>query len=244
MKITPSKCPRNISVTWLSEFNWINHEADNGIIMDTSQINSGYGIKVEITKLDNHTIKLHYTGTATQDIQTELSNDILLYGEVMNCIVQVVEDKTKPNGRTYRYNCDFNKVVTNMSGIWDSYHIKQGQTIVCNAYNCFWTQVDDNSFTHFRMSPFFYKDEEVDLTMIIQFTSQPACKRLNWIADSNQENIAHNMTREDMVKLFKQLCQADPSNARTHYIRLGTTGLAKLTDETKKIATDKGWTLA
>ena len=51
---------------------------------------------------------------------------------------------------------------------------------------------------------------------------------------------AENWSRELFVGLFKSLATI----TTTKTITLGSTLLAKLTDEDKKIATDKGWTLA
>ena len=53
-------------------------------------------------------------------------------------------------------------------------------------------------------------------------------------------NSVENWSRELFVGLFKSLATI----TTTKTITLGSTLLAKLTDEDKKIATDKGWTLA
>ena len=50
------------------------------------------------------------------------------------------------------------------------------------------------------------------------------------------------LTKESIINLFNALQKLDEGNTRT--CRIGSTLLAKLTDEDKKIATDKGWTLA
>ena len=51
-------------------------------------------------------------------------------------------------------------------------------------------------------------------------------------------------TRESLIEFFESLGQADLSTRTNQTITLGSKLLAKLTDEDKKIATDKGWTLA
>ena len=48
-------------------------------------------------------------------------------------------------------------------------------------------------------------------------------------------------TREAMLEIIGNL-KAQTSGTKT--LTMGSTNLAKLTDEDKKIATDKGWTLA
>ena len=50
-----------------------------------------------------------------------------------------------------------------------------------------------------------------------------------------------NLTRESLLNLFNALQQLDEGDTRTCTIG---TNISKLTDEDKKIATDKGWTLA
>ena len=53
------------------------------------------------------------------------------------------------------------------------------------------------------------------------------------------------LPREQLVKLFREgLVDTTESGLGTQTLTIGTTLMSKLTDEDKKIATDKGWTLA
>ena len=63
------------------------------------------------------------------------------------------------------------------------------------------------------------------------------------IGASSQIDIFPNLSREVLVRIFKyQINTLEEGTTAT--LTLGSTLLAKLTDEDKKIATDKGWTLA
>ena len=50
------------------------------------------------------------------------------------------------------------------------------------------------------------------------------------------------LSSSELVKIFNNL--ADLTNSSSQTLTLGTTLLAKLTDEEKAIATNKNWTLA
>ena len=50
------------------------------------------------------------------------------------------------------------------------------------------------------------------------------------------------LSESELVKIFNNL--ADLTNSSSQTLTLGTTLLAKLTDEEKSIATNKNWTLA
>jgi len=55
-------------------------------------------------------------------------------------------------------------------------------------------------------------------------------------------NVSSNLTVESMVAMFNNLKNLTDETAKT--LTLGSTNLAKLTDEQKAIATNKNWTLA
>jgi hypothetical protein len=53
------------------------------------------------------------------------------------------------------------------------------------------------------------------------------------------------LTVDSMLSLFNCLADySEDTSGATHTVTLGTTNLAKLTDEDKAVATEKGWTLA
>ena len=63
------------------------------------------------------------------------------------------------------------------------------------------------------------------------------------IGESSQIDIFPNLSREVLIRIFKyQINTLEEGTTAT--LTLGSTLLAKLTDEDKKLATDKGWTLA
>ena len=55
-------------------------------------------------------------------------------------------------------------------------------------------------------------------------------------------NVSNNLTVDSMVAMFNSLKDLTRDTAKT--LTLGSTNLAKLTDEQKAIATNKNWTLA
>ena len=55
-------------------------------------------------------------------------------------------------------------------------------------------------------------------------------------------NVSNNLTVDSMVAMFNSLKDLTGDTAKT--LTLGSTNLAKLTDEQKAIATNKNWTLA
>ena len=55
-------------------------------------------------------------------------------------------------------------------------------------------------------------------------------------------NVSNNLTVDSMVAMFNSLKDLTGTTAKT--LTLGSTNLAKLTDEQKAIATNKNWTLA
>ena len=55
-------------------------------------------------------------------------------------------------------------------------------------------------------------------------------------------NVSNNLTVQSMVAMFNSLKDLTGNTAKT--LTLGSTNLAKLTDEQKEIATNKNWTLA
>ena len=67
---------------------------------------------------------------------------------------------------------------------------------------------------------------------------------MNGLTWGGLDLIGKPFTRESLVEFFESLGQADLSARTNQTITLGSILLPLLTDEDKKIATDKGWTLA
>lgn len=64
--------------------------------------------------------------------------------------------------------------------------------------------------------------------------------KINWTSYGSLK-YAPNLTVQSLLNVFNTIADVNGLGART--LEIGTTNLNKLTDEQKKIATDKGWTL-
>jgi hypothetical protein len=92
----------------------------------------------------------------------------------------------------------------------------------------------------------------IDLFMIIYpcfYNAFSGCTNLENI--TIQGNICHNisfygcnkLTHESLMSIINALTHLSSSSKVYRYCQLGSANLAKLTDEEKAIATNKGWTL-
>ena len=83
----------------------------------------------------------------------------------------------------------------------------------------------------------FYEYSSLESWTFVQikhfYYDNPIIEKISW-------KVFNNYDRESIVKVLNNL----QSITTTQTLTLGSTLLAKLTDEDKKIATDKGWTLA
>ena len=94
--------------------------------------------------------------------------------------------------------------------------------------------LDFSSVTN--ISSFFGYSDIKTLTDLGGFTGL----KINWASYGSLKNCP-NLTVQSLLNVFNTIADVNGLGART--LEIGTTNLNKLTDEQKKIATDKGWTL-
>ena len=230
--LNPAKHPINATISWIANYNWC--KEPNATIthtyVTTTEVN---GITCTIEKQTNSYYKIHYKGTCTSDTGDTINFNLL--SQSTNFVVRV---KTNV-AHTARLNCDFNKGQDGATGIWYIFGISTaGLEQVFNAGQMIiWNQYQNNKYKHFRLSPRFTAGQVVDCTYEIEADNsvQPhkIVKWYTWVP-------ALEATRESLLWYLNSLAKI----ATTKTLPIGSTNLAKLTDEDKKIATDKGWTLA
>ena len=226
--LNPAKHPINATISWIANYNWC--KEPNATItltgITTTEVN---GITCTIEKQTNSYYKVHYKGTCTSNTGDTIKFN--LYSSSTNFVVRV---KTNV-AHAARLNCDFKKGQDGTTGIWSLIDISTaGLEQVFNAGQILiWNNYQNNKYTHFRLSPQFTAGQVVDCTYEIEADNsvQPH-KIVKWYSGAS----AFEATRESLLWYLNSLAKI----TTTQTLTIGSTNLAKLTDEDKKIATDKG----
>ena len=242
LKITPGSV-KGCSITSLANYNWVYDNTIKGLSISQDKLGDN-GITIEKVASTDRSITSRYYGTATADT-TIFSSCGIRYGsnQHIDGIAHILEDKYN-NAKSLRYIVNFATNLKNGKGIVGQWTNNQKFNDKGYYFRKWYTNLYSSQtvFLNYVNGIFVPNGTTIDITIMYEVGHlfdriEESCS-VSGITNTDAVNAC---TRQDLLDNYINRLH---KTTTTKTLTLGSTLLAKLTDEDKKIATDKGWTLA
>ena len=242
LKITPGSV-KGCSITSLANYNWVYDSTIKDLNIVQGQTGDN-GITVEKVATTDRSITLRYHGTATADIAL-LSASCIRYGsnQHIDGIAHILEDKYN-NAKSLKYVVNFAAKLKNGTGVIGQWTDQQRFNDKGYYFRKWYTNLYSSQtvFLNFINGIVVPKDTTIDITIMYEVGHLfDRIEESFAVSGTNNTEAVNACTRQDLLDNYINRLH---KTTTTKTLTLGSTLLAKLTDEDKKIATDKGWTLA
>lgn len=242
LKITPGSV-KGCSITSLANYNWVYDSTIKDLNIE--QYSSGAnGITIDKVATTDRSITLRYYGTATADT-IFYSTCSINFGsnQHIDGIAHILEDKYN-NAKSLKNIVNFATVLKNNQGIIGQWTDQQKFDDKGYYFRKWYTNLYSSQtvFLNFVNGIIVPKDTTIDITIMYEVGHLfDRIEESTSVVGTTNTDAVNACTRQDLLDNYINRLH---KTTTTQTITLGSTLLAKLTDEDKKIATDKGWTLA
>ena len=242
LKITPGSV-KGCSITSLANYNWVYDSTIKGLNIVQDQTGDN-GITVETVATTDRSITLRYHGTATADAKLSACCGIR-YGsnQHIDGIAHILEDKYN-NAKSLKCVVNFAICLKNGFGQFGQWTDQQRFNDKGYYFRKWYTNLYSSQtvFLNFINGIIVPKDTTIDITIMYEVGHLfDRIEESFAVFGTNNTEAVNACTRQDLLDNYINRLH---KTTTTKTLTLGATLLAKLTDEDKKIATDKGWTLA